>query len=65
MKYLAGLLLILSLQGCLYQSVNETELEIANQFCESHKSKVVKINSWATARVVVVCYNQERGYIDL
>lgn len=65
MKFITLILLALSLQGCAYQSVNETELSLANQFCESKGSKVVKLNSLWIGKVIAVCRNQERGTISL
>lgn len=56
-------LLILSLQGCLYQTVSLKEMEIAVAWC-SDKGGVDIIREFFLGDTKIICYNGDYKYED-
>lgn len=54
MKKLFTVTILLLLQGCIYQSVDETDIKLANEKCKNNQG-VRSINKYAGISTVVVC----------
>lgn len=59
MKKLYVLIVVVFIQGCMYQSVNHDDMEAATKMCTKYSSTVVEIRSHALGHEIVQCSDRK------
>lgn len=56
------IIMVLSLSGCMYQSVNENDWRLGSEFCKSNKSEILSIEADVFGAEKYICKNSENLY---
>ena len=60
-KIFLGLIIILIMQGCYYQSINSNEIRKAIEFCEEHKG-VLEIRERWSGYTMFICNDGSKTF---